>query len=101
MTNEQAYKCMAMATFHDVAEGRTGDHDFFAKNYNVCDEDKAIKDQCAGLPFESDLHDLLTEYEERQTIESKIVKDADSLAQTFHERVLMRQGNKMAEQWFE
>jgi putative hydrolases of HD superfamily len=101
MTNEQAYRCMAMATFHDVAESRTGDHDFFAKNYNVCDEDRAIKDQCAGLPFESDLHGLLAEYEERQTTESKVVKDADSLAQTFHERVLMRQGNKMAEQWFE
>jgi 5'-deoxynucleotidase YfbR-like HD superfamily hydrolase len=34
-----------MATFHDLAEARTGDHDFIAKNYNQCDEEKAIHDQ--------------------------------------------------------
>lgn len=101
LSDEQAYKCMAMATFHDIAESRTGDHDFVAKNYNDCDEEKAIKDQCAWLPFEDNLQGLLSEYEMRISVESKVVKDADSLAQTFHERVLMRQGNKMAEQWFE
>ena len=31
---------------------------------------------------------------------SQCVRDADSLAQIYHEWVLMWQGNKLAEQWF-
>ncbi len=100
ISDADAYKVSTMALLHDLAEARTGDHDFIAKNYNTCDETKAIDDQFKDLGFVNPFHDLLDEYEERSTAISHIVKDADILAQVFHERVLMRQGNKLAEQWY-
>jgi len=40
------------------------------------------------------------EYEERKTMLSKFVKDADCVAQMFMEWSLAWQGNKLAEKWF-
>lgn len=98
LSDADAYKASTMALLHDLAEARTGDHDFIAKNYNKCDEMKAIDDQFKDLGFANPFHDLLDEYEERSSVIARIVKDADNLAQFFHERVLMLQGNKLAEQ---
>lgn len=101
LSDEDAMKWCTMATFHDLAEARTGDHDFIAKNYNQCDEEKAIHDQFNEIDWWAWLRTLLNEYETRESTISKCVKDADHVAQMYHERVLMRQGNKLAAQWFE
>lgn len=98
LSDADAYKACSMALLHDLAEARTWDHDFIAKNYNDCDEAKAIDDQFKDLGFTNPFHELVDEYEERNTAIARIVKDADNLAQFFHERVLMWQGNKLAEQ---
>lgn len=91
---------LSMAAIHDLAEARTGDLDFIAKNYCKDDEDKAIKDQFQGLGFGDDLQALLNEYEVRQTRVAKCAKDADSLAQLYMEWHLMWQGNNLAKRWF-
>jgi len=101
LTHEQGLAGMAMGSLHDLAEARTGDADFVAKNYVKIDEAKAIKDQFADLPFGPDLQDLMSEYEERTTALAKCVKDADSLAQMYVEWTLTWRGNKLAERWFE
>lgn len=49
LSDEQAMQACTTAVFHDLAEARTGDHDFIAKNYNHCDEEKAIHAQCDGV----------------------------------------------------
>jgi hypothetical protein len=43
------------------------------------DEEKAAHDSFAGTLLEDINEDVLSEYEMRQTIEAKIVKDADNL----------------------
>jgi len=100
LSDQEAHRGCTMAVFHDLAEARTGDHDFISKKYNACDENKAIQDQFVGAPWETWLKWLLHEWEERTTQLSWCVKDADHLAQIYHEWVLMWQGNKLAEQWF-
>jgi len=101
LDHEAGLKAMAMGTLHDFAEARTGDLDFIAKNYVECDDTAAIRDQFAGLPFETDLLGIMEEYEERETPVSKCVKDADMLAQMYIEWLLAWRGNKLAERWFE
>lgn len=101
LSHEDGLKAMAMGVLHDLAEARTGDTDFVAKNYVTVDEPKALQDQFAGLPFGKDLLTMMEEYEERLTLETKCVKDADSVAQMYIEWLLAWRGNKLAEKWFE
>ena len=101
LSHENAMKATTIAVFHDLAEARTGDLDFVAKHYGHNNEEQAVKDQFSGIKFGKDLEDLLKEYEEIETIESKCAKDADSLEQLYQEWVLMWQGNKLAQKWFE
>lgn len=101
LSHELGMKAMAMGTLHDLAEARTGDADFVAKNYVEIDETKAVRDQFAGLPFGDDLLAVVEEYEERESLEAKCAKDADILAQMYIEWILTWRGNKLAERWFE
>ncbi|MBU0649632.1 HD domain-containing protein, partial [Patescibacteria group bacterium] len=101
LSHEKAMKATTIAAFHDLAEARTGDLDFVAKHYVQDDEAQAVKDQFAGIKFGKDLKDLMDEYEERKTLEAKCAKDADSLEQLYQEWVLMWQGNKLAQKWFD
>jgi 5'-deoxynucleotidase YfbR-like HD superfamily hydrolase len=100
LSHEQAMKAVIMAAFHDLAEARTLDLDFPSKNYTEANEEKAIKDQFKNIEFGKDLENLLGEYNKRISKISRIVKDADSLAQIYHEWVLSWRGNKLAEKWF-
>lgn len=100
LPHNEASEASVMATFHDLAEARTGDLDFIAKNYTKDDEQKAILDQFKGLTFGSDLVTLLEKFEEHKSKAAMCAKDADSLAQVYIEWVLMWRGNKLAEQWF-
>lgn len=99
--HEAGLKAMSMGVLHDLPEARTGDPDFVAKNYITIDEEKAMRDQFAGLPFGKDLLGMMEEYEERETLEAKCAKDADSIAQMYIEWLLTWRGNKLAEKWFE
>ena len=101
LTHEEGLRAMAMGTLHDLAEARTGDADYVAKNYVKIDEAKAMADQFAGLSFGGDLLAMMTEYEERESLVARCTKDADSLAQMYIEWVLAWRGNRLAERWFE
>jgi len=100
LSHAEAMKALTMGIFHDLAEARTGDNDFVTKNYTVSDERRAVKDQFSGFSFGKDLLFEIEEYNERKSKISKIVKDADCLAQMFIEWSLSWQGNKLAEKWF-
>lgn len=72
-------KIMKMALVHDIAESRTGDVDYLARQYVERHEDIGIKDMLADTSLQTEFLALWQEYEDRQTLESKIVKDADNL----------------------
>ncbi|GAC1387033.1 MAG: hypothetical protein NVS1B7_6190 [Candidatus Saccharimonadales bacterium] len=72
-------KIMKMALVHDIAESRAGDVDYISRQYTVRDEQQGIKDMLKDTSLESEFLDLWQEYEDRKSIESKIVKDADNL----------------------
>lgn len=72
-------KIIKMALMHDIPESRTGDVDYISRQYTEKKDDLAMKDILKGTSLEKEFLDLWKEYQERKTIESKIVKDADTL----------------------
>lgn len=72
-------KILKMALVHDVGESRTNDADYISRQYVERDEVQAVKDSFEGTSLAEEFEKLVQEYEERKTIEAKIVKDADSL----------------------
>lgn len=96
--NADLYKVAMMALLHDIAEARTGDHNWIHKRYVKVFEDEVHKEQLGELPF-PDFKDLMVEYEERKTIEAIVTKQADLLDQILLLREYEWQGNKEAKIW--
>ena len=68
-----------MALIHDVSESRTGDVNYLYRCYTERKETEAFEDIFHETSIFSDIKKAWKEYEERESIESKIVKDADIL----------------------
>ena len=92
-------RVMKMTLFHDILESRTGDLNYVNKKYLTVDEEKAVNELAADLPFGEELKALLKEFHEKKTEESLIANDADQL-----ELILMLKeygdlGNKYTKDW--
>ncbi len=72
-------KIVPMALMHDITETRTGDVQYMSRLYTKRDEKKAIDDMTNGLLLEDEVKVLWEEYEKRESLEARIVKDADTL----------------------
>lgn len=92
-------KVIKMALVHDIAESRVPDTNYLSKAYSTRNEDKALKDMLEDTSLQEDFLVLFHEYEKRESIEAKIVKDADNLDADFeiHEQGAM--GNKIDKMW--
>lgn len=96
--NADPYKVVMMSLLHDMAEARTGDHNWVHKRYVKIFEDEVNKEQLGLLPF-PDMKELIDEYEKRESKEAIITKNADSLDQILLLREYEWQGNKEAVIW--
>lgn len=92
------YKTVMMALIHDMAEARTGDHNWVHKRYIKIFEEEINEEQLGTLPF-SDLKEIADEYSARKSKEAIIAKQADILDQNFLLREYEWQGNKEAAIW--
>lgn len=72
-------KIMKMALVHDITESRTGDVDYITRQYVEMKEEMAAEDMLNDTILEDDFLAIWKEYEKRENIEAKIVKDADNL----------------------
>ncbi len=73
-------KVLKMALVHDLSESRTGDANYLQSQFVTRQENKAIKETLKDTILE-ELKDLWEECEARETIEARIVRDADILDQ--------------------
>lgn len=87
-------KIMKMALVHDVAETRVSDLSYVQKVYVTADEEKAADDIFKST-IVGDFREVLEEYENRESIESKIVKDADNLDVDIELKELEEQGSQL------
>lgn len=95
-----AEKVLLMAMSHDIAETRTGDMNWINKNYVKVFEDEAIEDILPkGLDY-LNIKTVQKEYDKRESIEAKCVKDADRIAQIIIlEEQIVTFGNQRAKRW--
>lgn len=68
-----------MAQFHDATETRVTDLNHVHQKYVTRNEALAQTDLLKGLPFEKQINELLDKYIIKDSLEAKIVKDADNL----------------------
>jgi putative hydrolase of HD superfamily len=94
-------KIIKMAIAHDIAESRTGDVDYISRQYVKRDEHAALKDMLADTTLETEFLKLLAEYEARESLESKIVKDADTLDVDIELREQATAGHTLPRLWEE
>ncbi len=72
-------KILKIALMHDVMESRTGDTNYISRQYVKRNDTMAADDIFEGTVHEQEAEVLFKEYEERNSIEAKIVKDADTI----------------------
>lgn len=72
-------KIARMVMVHDIAESRTGDVDYLSRQYAKRNEELGIIDILENTALKEEFVALWREYEERQTPEARVVKDADTL----------------------
>jgi len=94
-------KVVKMCLLHDIEETRSGDQNWVHKKYIKSFEDEIRREQLAGFEGIGELKELSKEYDERETIEAKITKDADLLDQIFLLREYEWQGSKEASGWLQ
>ncbi len=97
-TSEKAdvSKVLKICLIHDLAESRTGDIAFMHRDYVTRHEELAEEHIFKNTILEKEAHILLKEYEERKSIEAKIVKDADNLDVDLELKELSKMGDPAA-----
>lgn len=92
-------KIAKIALMHDIAESRTGDVDYIARQYVIRNEELAAQDMLGGTSLSDEFYALWEEYETRESLEAKIVKDADNLDVDFELVEQAASGNPLKEEW--
>lgn len=90
---------LKMALVHDLAETRTSDLSYVQKVYVKADEEHAIHDMFAGTVFEDWVPNVVEVFEKRETLEAKIVKDADNLDIDLELKEMEEQGSQLPKKW--
>lgn len=88
-----------MCLFHDLHEARTGDHNYVNKQYVEVDEERSIKDLAQGLPFGDEIISLTHEFNQGQSMDARISRDADQLDLILELKEQQDLGNKYAKEW--
>jgi putative hydrolase of HD superfamily len=92
-------KVVYMGMFHDFAEGRTSDLNYVHQRYGRLAETQAFKDIAMEIPFGKEMVEFYAEEHAKETLEAKLVKDADSLEWLATLREEELKGNVKAKAW--
>lgn len=94
------HKVASMLIWHDLAETRIGDFHKVGARYipNKKEIEKQVmKDQLEWISCGWAIQSLFDEYEERETLEGKVAKDADYLEMAFQAKIYVEQGHVVAQ----
>ncbi len=88
-----------MSLWHDFPEARTGDFNAVNKLYNKADEERALQESLKNLPFAKEVLQVFEEYRKGESLEAKIVHDADTLDLIVQLKEQKDLNNPFAERW--
>jgi putative hydrolases of HD superfamily len=92
-------RLLAMCLVHDLPESRIGDLNQVQKQYVTADPKKALDHLTRDLPFGEEIRSLLDEFNARETVEARLVHDADQLAFLLDLKSLADTGCRAASRW--
>jgi putative hydrolase of HD superfamily len=92
-------RLLRLALVHDLPEARTGDMNYMNQKYVRVDEEAAVADTTAHLPFGDELKELLAEYRAQETHEAILARDADHLEMLLQLKEHEDAGNPAAREW--
>ncbi|MCT4356548.1 HD domain-containing protein [Streptomyces sp. Je 1-79] len=93
-----------LAVWHDTQEARTGDVNYLGKKYSTAADPRDVTaDQTAGMPevLASAIHDLVEEYEAKESPEAVCARDADKLECLLQGIEYKAQGYENAQRWID
>jgi putative hydrolase of HD superfamily len=94
-----AFKLIAMSLVHDLPEAKTGDLNYVQKKYVAADEPKAVRHIIRDLPFGTKIGELIEEFNDCRSVESKLAHDADQLALILDLKSLSDIGYEPPKKW--
>lgn len=92
-------RVVLMCLFHDLVEARTGDLNYVNKRYVKADEEAAVRDMTASLPFGEEIRYLTEEFNARLTPEANAAHDADQIEMILQLKELSDLGNRYCHDW--
>jgi len=92
-------KVVFMALIHDIGEGRVSDLNYVHQRYGRLAEKIAVSDIARSVPFGKEIESAYKEEQAKETLEAKIVKDADQLEWIATLRGEEEKGNIKARKW--
>ncbi len=92
-------RVLKMALVHDLVESRCGDTNYLSRQYVEQKEAMAADDIFDRTVHASEMRELIDEYKKRETIESRIVKDADNLDADIELKELESRGDALGRDW--
>lgn len=92
-------KIAKLCLLHDITESRVGEVDYISRQYVERKEELAITDMLHGTVIHDEYLALWHEYEQRESLESRIVKDADTLDVDFELAEQVARGNTLGQRW--
>lgn len=94
-------RVMQLCLFHDLPESRTGDFNYVNHRYNTCRAKDALADALDGTGLESEVMTLWEEFENGETLEARLARDADQLDLLCNLRLELYRGNTQAAEWID
>lgn len=93
-------RVLKLCLFHDIPEARIGDLNYVNKKYVRADEERAVADLAATLPFGEDYREALGEFAVGESREALIAHDADQLEMILALKEYKDLGNRYADEWY-
>ncbi len=97
--NVDTGKIAKMVMVHDIVESRTGDVEYITRQYVERNEELGIQDMLQGTSLKKEFFAIWQEYQIRESLESKIVKDADNLDVDLELAEQAAQGHNLRDIW--
>ncbi|MFA5321268.1 MAG: HD domain-containing protein [Smithella sp.] len=92
-------RVLKMCILHDLPEARTGDMNYVNKKYVNVDEEKAVLELTESLFFGDDIKAAIDEFNNKETKEALIARDADQIALILQLKECGDLGNKYSDEW--
>lgn len=99
MAGADVGKTVLLCLFHDLHEAATGDFNYVNHRYDQCDASRALEDALEGTGLEKQLLSLWHEFEQKESLESRLAHDADQLDMISALRLQESTGNPQATKW--